>query len=153
MITVKQLISFLQESEDTPLRIKLPDGEVPVHFHITEIGRVDKTFVDCGGTVRVVNYCSMQVWVANDVDHRITANKLLGMIKKSNELVPIARYVDGDDLPVMIEYGQDVVALYELQDVLVDLLYIEPKKTECLAPELCGLEVLGNNCCGEDGCC
>lgn len=31
----------------------LPDGSlVPSHFHVTEIGKTTKHFIDCGGTVR-----------------------------------------------------------------------------------------------------
>ena len=39
------------------IQIMLPEGEfVPTHFHITEVGRVRKDFIDCGGTVRSTNY-------------------------------------------------------------------------------------------------
>ena len=43
---------------------QLPDGSlVPSHFHVTEVGKVSKHFIDCGGTVRqedVVNFnCGM----------------------------------------------------------------------------------------------
>ena len=33
------------------LDFKTPDGTaVPAHFHITEVGKVEKHFIDCGGT-------------------------------------------------------------------------------------------------------
>ena len=33
------------------IEIKTPDGAfVPPHFHITEVGKVEKHFIDCGGT-------------------------------------------------------------------------------------------------------
>ncbi|MEI7863404.1 MAG: DUF6428 family protein, partial [Planctomycetota bacterium] len=36
----------------------LPDKSfVPAHFHITEVGRVQKDFIDCGGTVRSATTC------------------------------------------------------------------------------------------------
>ncbi len=150
MITVKQLMGFLEEAEDKHLRIKTSNGEVPKHFHITEIGRVYKFFVDCGGKLREADYCSMQIWVANDVDHRITSKKLHGMFTKAKTVVPLK-------LPIMIEYGEDVISLYELDDILDwegGLLFmIEPKQAECLAPEVCGVDVLENNCCSGDNCC
>ena len=32
---------------------QLPDGSlVPSHFHVTEVGKVSKHFIDCGGTLR-----------------------------------------------------------------------------------------------------
>jgi hypothetical protein len=35
------------------IRFQLPNGElVPEHFHVTEVGKISKYFIDCGGTVR-----------------------------------------------------------------------------------------------------
>ena len=32
---------------------QLPSKQfVPVHFHVTEVGTIQKHFIDCGGTVR-----------------------------------------------------------------------------------------------------
>ena len=56
------------------LRFSLPDGSrVEAHAHVTEVARIDKRFVDCGGTVRNDSFCRLQTWVANDVDHRLPA--------------------------------------------------------------------------------
>jgi hypothetical protein len=30
---------------------------VPTHYHITEVGKVQKDFIDCGGTVRSSTAC------------------------------------------------------------------------------------------------
>ena len=42
------------------INFELPNGSfVPKHFHVTEIGQINKHFIDCGGTVRqekVVNF-------------------------------------------------------------------------------------------------
>ena len=42
------------------ITFQLPNGDlVPRHFHVTEVGKVTKHFIDCGGTVRtkeVVNF-------------------------------------------------------------------------------------------------
>ncbi|CAM4098801.1 hypothetical protein GILI108418_04590 [Gillisia limnaea] len=36
------------------LQFVLPDGNlVPRHFHVTEIGKVTKHYIDCGGTERL----------------------------------------------------------------------------------------------------
>lgn len=152
MTSIDKLTNWLSTIKDSPVKIKLPDGDVPEHFHVTEIGRVDRKFVDCGGALRLTQHCSMQVWVANDVDHRITTTKLSGMFGKVQELISL------HDLPVQIEYGDKVAATYNLKDVEFKgddglVLVIEPKQTECLAPEICGVEVLENNCCSEEGCC
>ena len=35
---------------------ELPEGKkVPSHFHITEIGIIRKTYIDCGGNIRDEN--------------------------------------------------------------------------------------------------
>ena len=35
------------------ISFKLPNGDlVPNHFHVTEVGRVTKNFIDCGGKIR-----------------------------------------------------------------------------------------------------
>jgi hypothetical protein len=59
------------------LHFQLPDASrVPEHFHITEIGRIQRHFVDCGGTERMENRINFQLWVANDYDHRLSPEKL-----------------------------------------------------------------------------
>lgn len=147
VITVKQIMEAL-DAEDKPIRMRCSSkGSVPDHFHVTEIGKVDKAFVDCGGTVRVTNHCSVQLWVANDLNHRITPKKLHGMFAKANELVPI------EDLPVQIEYGNQGIGVYDLKEISSDKalnFVLEGKEAACLAPEICGLEVLG---CNTEGCC
>ena len=37
----------------TTIAFQLPNGElVPSHFHVTEVGKITKHFIDCGGVVR-----------------------------------------------------------------------------------------------------
>jgi Family of unknown function (DUF6428) len=39
------------------VNFKLPNGTlVPLHFHITEVGRISKHFIDCGGDVHEEKY-------------------------------------------------------------------------------------------------
>ena len=76
-MTLTELKQTLAAHPDLPLRFVLPDGQlVPAHAHVTEVARVDKHFVDCGGTRRAESYCRLQVWVADDTDHRLPAAKL-----------------------------------------------------------------------------
>lgn len=54
------------------LAFVLPNGQhVPSHFHVTEIGKIDKHFIDCGGTERHESVINFQLWNANDYDHRL----------------------------------------------------------------------------------
>ena len=50
-MTLNQLKTQLELQ--TTLAFELPDGSlVPNHFHITEVGKVTKHFIDCGGVIR-----------------------------------------------------------------------------------------------------
>ena len=64
----------------------LPDGqEVPHHFHVTEVGKVQRHFIDCGGTVRKEEVINFQLWQDADVDHRLRPDKLVNIISLSEE--------------------------------------------------------------------
>src|SRR5687767_9972962 len=61
------LKTVLKEAADKHFRLKLPDGSpVPVSFHVTEVGRVQKTFIDCGGVFRETVAWQLQIWVGPD---------------------------------------------------------------------------------------
>ena len=60
---------------------QLPNGEfVPSHFHVTEVGKVSKHYIDCGGTVRKEEVASFQLWEEKDYNHRLRPKKLLKII-------------------------------------------------------------------------
>jgi hypothetical protein len=147
-MTVSQLKAALAAAPDLPLTVLWTDGEaIEPHFHVTEVGRVQKDFVDCGGTVRRLVTCLLQTWVGDDVDHRITGGKLL---KAFAHAAPV---LGNEDLPVELEYEtcnvvQLVVASAERQgDQLV--LQLGSKHTDCLAKELCLPSARGT----AQGCC
>lgn len=136
--TLDGLTEILKNEAPSSIRIFLPDGEqVPANFHVTEVGRVQKDFIDCGGTVRRSLHGQLQLLVANDFDHRITSQKLLGILEASEPVL-------GDDpLPLAVEYGQKTAVVYEvakleLNDGKLDLRLGTPE-TGCLAPDHCGL--------------
>ena len=44
------------------IAFQLPNGElVPNHFHVTEVGKVTKHFIDCGGMVRNEEVANFQL--------------------------------------------------------------------------------------------
>ncbi len=68
-MTVKEFCRALDSNVDVKMHWMLPDKSfVPAHYHIPEVGKVQKDFIDCGGTVRSTTACLLQIWVANDVD-------------------------------------------------------------------------------------
>lgn len=156
---LSELKSLLAGNPQRAFRLLLPDGDqVPQSFHITEVGRVNKTFLDCGGTLRETNTCQLQVWVGRDYDHRIETGKMAGILEKGKSLLP------DESVPVEIEYEDHVISQYTIggYEIAGDavVLILSHKHTECLAPELCGLPELRlpaiggkSPCCGPSGCC
>jgi len=146
-MNVEQLLSVLEANADSTLQIKLPSGEfVPRHFHITEIGRIDKNFIDCGGSQHQSASCLLQAWTANDLDHQLVAGKLAKIFRMAEPILQSA------ELPVEVEYGVDVAAQFMVSDVEVGanklIFVLSGKQTDCLAKEQCGLEI-----CSAPGCC
>lgn len=145
---LSQLFEKLKQHPRAGLAFVLPDGSaVAQHFHVTEVGRVRKDFIDCGGTVRQTDTCVLQVWVANDVDHKLEAGKLVKIIALGKAIL------GDDDLPVEIEYDvgvitQFAVQAFEANDAVITLK-LAGKHTACLAPELCKVDE-GSS---ERGCC
>lgn len=150
----------LTRHPDAGLAFILPDDStVAKHFHVTEVGRVRKDFIDCGGTVRNTDTCVLQVWVANDVDHRLEAGKLGTIIGLGKDILKDA------DLPVEIEYDVGVITQFAVQSFEATdkqiTLKLAGKHTACLAPELCKVDVDGvatdSGCCSPNeaasGCC
>jgi hypothetical protein len=135
-MNVQHFNRLLAGNPGAALHVMLPGGEfVPDHFHITEVGRIHKQFVDCGGTRREAVTCVLQVWVADDTHHRLNSTKL-GQIMKA------AATLTNDDMPLAVEYGSDTVATYALGDVEVTpkglLLVLGARPTACLATDKCG---------------
>jgi hypothetical protein len=141
-MTVEELHMLLSRKPNFGVRFQLPSGErVPDHFHVTEVARIDKNFIDCGGTRRHTESCQLQVWTADDFDHRLHAGKLADILK-------LAEPVLGSFLlPVEVEYGPDAATQYQVTDFDVSddalTFVLGGKQTECLAPDKCGV----SGCC------
>ena len=143
-MNVNELQNLLAAHPGERMHFMLPDKSfVPAHFHITEVGRVQKDFIDCGGTVRSATTCLLQVWVAHDVDHRLETTKLAKIMEIAQPLL------GSDQLQVEIEYEGEAISQYPLggaESTPAGLLfYLGSKHTACLAPEKCG--VGGTGCC------
>ncbi len=143
-MTVKEFRRALDSNPDVKMHWMLPDKSfVPAHCHITEVGKVQKDFIDCGGTIRSTTACVLQVWVANDVDHRLETTKLAAIMRIAGPLL------QSDDLPVEVEYEEGMISQYPIGGMEVTpsglLFYLGTKHTACLAPEKCGVD--GTGCC------
>lgn len=125
---IKEILPSLNNVE-----FQLENGTfVPEHFHITEVGVVDKHFIDCGGIIRSEKTVNFQLWDANDLEHRLKPNKLLHIIKLSEEKLGI------ENLEIEVEYQQGTIGKFALEFNGVHFL-LTNKTTACLAQESCGL--------------
>jgi len=137
-MNVAEFRAALLTNPAAPLHLMLPDGDfVPAHFHVTEVGRVQKDFIDCGGTTRSTVTCLLQVWVANDTAHRLTGAKLASVLKLAAPLL------GSDDLAVEMEYEQNAVSQFPVAAAestpMGVLFHLGRKHTDCLAPDKCGV--------------
>lgn len=116
----------------TAVNFQLPDDTfVPEHFHVTEVGIVDKHFIDCGGTVRKEKMANFQLWNANDTDHRLKPQKLIDIIALSEKILGM------EDLDIEVEYQSTTIGKYALEYNGKNFVLL-PKQTDCLAKDNCG---------------
>lgn len=140
------------------ITFQLPNGElVPNHFHVTEVGKITKKFIDCGGTVRNEEVINFQLWNANDYDHRLHPEKLLSIIELSEKVLELK------DQEIEVEYQGQTIEKFALEFDGKNFL-LTTKQTDCLAPDKCGIPEekpkvkmadLGdaNGCTPGGGCC
>lgn len=140
------------------IAFQLPNGElVPHHFHVTEVGKITKNFIDCGGTLRNEEVINFQLWNANDYDHRLHPEKLIDIIELSEKTLGLR------DSEIEVEYQGNTIEKYALDFDGTHFLLVN-KQTDCLAPDKCGVpeqkpkiklsEVnKANSCVPGSGCC
>ncbi|PKH50213.1 hypothetical protein CXF68_05650 [Tenacibaculum sp. Bg11-29] len=140
------------------IAFKLPNGElVPNHFHVTEVGKITKNFIDCGGTIRNEEVVNFQLWKADDYDHRLHPEKLVHIIELSEKTLNIP------DLDIEVEYQGATIGKYGLDFDGTNFL-LTTKQTDCLAKDNCGIPEakpkvklsniqVQNSCDPNSGCC
>lgn len=157
-MTIVQLKSELQSL--ATISFQLPDGSfVPEHFHVTEVGKITKHFIDCGGTVRHEEVANFQLWEANDYDHRLKPEKLLSIIELSEKVLALP------NLEIEVEYQMaSTIGKYSL-DFDGVRFQLTIKQTNCLAKDHCGVspkkinvrlsegKITPTCCSNETNCC
>jgi hypothetical protein len=127
LLELKTKLSGINE-----INFQLPDGTfVPKHFHVTEVGQVNKHFMDCGGTVRNEKAVNFQLWEAGDFDHRLAPQKLMSIIDLSEKVLGI------EDAEIEVEYQSTTIGKYGL-DFDGNNFLLTAKNTACLASDACG---------------
>lgn len=150
---IKTILSKLTE-----IKFELPNRAfVPEHFHVTEVGKVSKHFIDCGGTVRKEEKINFQLWNADDYNHRLHPEKLIHIIELSEKTLQL------EDLEIEVEFQGDTIQTFGLE--FNDKHFVlTTKQTACLAEDACGippkeekpkisLSTLSNSSCSPDGGC
>ena len=149
---IKDILPTLENVE-----FQLENGTfVPEYFHVTEVGQITKNFIDCGGTIRSEKVVNFQLWNANDFEHRLKPNKLLNIIKLSEEKLGM------EDAEIEVEYQAETIGKYDL-DFNGKNFVLKNKQTACLALDACGIPIekqkvnLGESqsacCTPNSGCC
>jgi hypothetical protein len=152
---------LLSEHAGKNLRFILPSGtKIPAQAHVTEVARIEKRFIDCGGTFRTELSCRLQAWFADDTDHRLTTDKLMAILQKS------ASFLESENLEVEVEYEAPFISHFPIAALQADdellMVRLGTKHTACLAEDKClppsfvGKSFLLNpipqvrqtNCCG-----
>ena len=152
---LKTALNYLEK-----IHFVLPNGKnVPAHFHITEVGKVSKHFMDCGGSERMEEVISLQLWQSIDYHHRLKPSKLLNIFNLSEQKLQL------QDSEVEVEYQADTIGKYGIQ-FRDGQFHLTAKNTACLAEEACGIpankekvktklsSLTDGSCCSpESGCC
>jgi len=129
-MTLSEVKTALQTAENVTFR--LPDGSfVPEHFHVTEVGKVSKHFIDCGGTIRTENKANFQLWDANDHEHRLKPGKLQRIIELSEKALGL------EDLEIEVEYQHGTIGKFGLAYNGQEF-QLTNTHTACLASDSCG---------------
>jgi len=146
--TFKEKLSEIQQ-----IQFMTPNGKwIAPHFHITEIGKKTKTFLDCGNVLRSESFVTFQLWHANDFDHRLLPQKLIHIIEISSAL-----QID-ETMEIEVEFQTDLtIGLFSLE-IANGIFKLLSKETNCLAKDHCGIPELqmpisNNACCSDSGCC
>lgn len=141
------------------LHFQLPDGQlIPSHYHVTEVGMIQKNFIDCGGTIREEKVVNFQLWFSDDVDHSLQPKRLLDIIQLSEEKLGLG------DFEIEVEYQAGTIGKFGLDFDGKNFL-LTNKMTDCLAADKCipnieksavnlnNLIVNQNSCTPGGGCC
>lgn len=106
---------------------------IPAHFHLTEAGLSTKHFIDCGGTIRIEKNITLQLWVAQDTEHRLEPAKLLKILSNAEKLW------EKEDLEIEFEYQLESINRFGVS-FSEGAFILEPKQTNCLAQDQCGVK-------------
>ena len=133
-MTLHDLKNALKANPKRFPRFVLPNGDyIPAHAHVTEVGHVARSFVDCGGLTGKEEKILLQTHVGDDADHRLRSDRFAKTLQLGNRVIPSA------DLDVAVEYDCCVVAQYPIAEATPEdehlNLILRRNRTQCRARE------------------
>ena len=139
---LSELKKVLASGPERALQVRMSDGStVPESFHVTEVGQVTRTFIDCGGKTHVTTACVLQAWLGSDAAHRLSSRKLAKIFSLAESVIPL------DAIPVEVEYERGLISQFPVTGVTatekVVTLELGTKHTDCLAKDRCGTPAPG----------
>lgn len=152
-MTLSELQAILPNLDS--LQFQLPDGSfVPAHYHLTEVGHLQKRFMDCGGKERAEDAISIQLWYADDTDHRLLPEKFSRILAQAKQQLSLP------DATIEVEYQAETIGKFGL-DFNGTHFVLTRRFTDCLAKDGCGvpetafvsLATAENSCTPGGGCC
>lgn len=153
-LSLQQLVEALNKADGRIVRFELPTTTLlSPHVHVTEVARIDKRFVDCGGTLRTDSSCRLQIYQADDTEHRITAAKFAQILAKG------AGVLGSTQLPVEAEAEAPYLSTFPIVATRLEakqiVLSLGMRHTACLAEDVCFPFNLQNKsaCAPGSGCC
>ena len=152
--TLQQLVVALNKADGRIVRFELQTSTLlSPHVHVTEVARIDTKFVDCGGTLRTDSSCRLQIYQADDTEHRITAAKFAQILAKG------AGVLGSTNLPVEVEAEAPYLSVFPLIATRLEekqiVISLGMRHTACLAEDVCFPANLQNKsaCAPGSGCC
>ncbi len=147
-MTLGEFRQALAASPQLGLRFRLPTGGLtPIHLHLTEVARVEKRYIDCGGTIRTDVSARLQLWAADDTDHRVGCAKALQVLERG------AALIGATDVAMELECDFPFLTLFPVVGSVVEgperIFFLAGKKADCLAPDVC----VPKACTPGGGCC
>jgi len=153
-LSLQQLVEALNKADGRIVRFELPTTTLlSPHIHVTEVARIDKKFVDCGGTLRTDSSCRLQIYQADDTEHRITAAKFAQILAKG------AGVLNSLNLSVEVEAEAPYLSVFPITASRIEekqiVLSLGMRHTACLAEDVCFPANLQDKstCTPGSGCC
>jgi uncharacterized protein DUF6428 len=151
-MTLQGLQNALEANRKRFPRFVLPDGDyIPAHAHVTEVGHVERNFIDCGGQTGKEEKIVLQTHVGNDTDHRLRSDRFAKILQLGNRVIPNA------DLDVDVEYDCCVVAQYSIAEARPDgehlNLILRRGQTQCRARGRRESKTAADCCTTSAACC